>query len=305
MNTTDLLVSEERLNLPSLLKSYQEFCLLRNSQSVRAFNKLKEIWECISTELWYKGYWNDYVKCGTIVLSCAKALDNISAQGQLLNELGWAYMEQEKFDKARQQFDESLQKFQLIKNPVGECQSLRYLGTLLLRQKHLESALKCYCQALEIVVIEQTKVHKDKALAAQEAELRNVLGNLYFKLQNFHASYDELHKSLTQYRELYSEWGSPYLYYQAAPLLNLGRLYFLQKDYENARKYYAECHQLCNEINRTDMKAGVLLRLAELARAEGNEEDAEQLAKEAEEVSGKEFPALRNQAIRFRYKVES
>lgn len=299
MTKIDFDILEDRVNFVGDIQDLANLCLLGNEQSVRAFQFLHKAWdESSSAQLWYQGYWKDYFNCGNIVLKCARKLGDIAVQGKLLNELGYAYIEQEKFEQSRQYLDESLEKFQEINDVVSQCQSLQYLGTLFLRQKFLGSALKCYRQALNTVVIEQTKLPENQRLAHQEAELHNLLGNLYLNLWNFRTSEQELQMSLSQYRELDAK------YFQAAPLLNLGRLYFRQGNHEKARKYYEECRQLCDESNRTDMKGGVLLRLAELARSEGNEEEADQKAKECEEASKKEVPSLRNRAAYFRKQVK-
>lgn len=300
MNRFDFDIPDDRENFFVLIiQEHEKLCLLHDEQSVPAFEKLLKVWdECSSAQLWYQGHWSDYFRCGSIVLKCARKLGNIAVQAKLLNELGWNYMEKEKFEQARQYLDESLEKFQSINDFVSQCQSLRYLSTLFLRQQRFGSALKCYRQALSIVAIESTKLPENQRLAHQEAELHNLRGNLYLNLWNFRTSEQELRMSLSQYRELDAK------YFQAAPWLNLGRLYFRQGNYEKARKYYNECLQLCDEINRIDMKGGVLFRLAELARTQGNEEEAAQFAKECEDVSKKEVSSLRNRAAYFRKQVK-
>jgi hypothetical protein len=50
-----------------------------------------------------------------------------------------------------------------------------------------------------------------------------------------------------------------YRYYQADPLLHLGRWHFLQGEFAKAEDYYQECLQLCEEINRPDKKASALM----------------------------------------------
>jgi tetratricopeptide (TPR) repeat protein len=133
-----------------------------------------------------------------------------------------------------------------------------------------------------------------------------LLGCVYLDLQEFYESYHELHLSLENYHALlenYPNLKTRYRYYQADPLLNLGRWHFLQGDYEQARQYYQECIQLSTEINRTDTMADVLLRLAEIAETEGNEEEAVNLASEAERVAGTEITSIRDRAARFKEKV--
>jgi tetratricopeptide (TPR) repeat protein len=87
-----------------------------------------------------------------------------------------------------------------------------------------------------------------------------------------------------------------YRYYLTDPLLNLGRWHFLQGDYEQARQYYQDCLQLSKDINRPDTEATALLRLAEVAEAEGKEEKALKLARKAESVAGTEIRSVRDRA---------
>lgn len=67
--------------------------------------------------------------------------------------------------------------------------------------------------------------------------------------------------------------------------------------YRKAQSYFDRCYQLSVEIDRPDLQAGVLLRMAELARVQGEMERAEQLAQQAGEISEKEAPLLRNQSM--------
>jgi hypothetical protein len=60
---------------------------------------------------------------------------------------------------------------------------------------------------------------------------------------------------------------------------------------------------LCERIERNDLRAGVLFRMAELTRVRGDEAEAEVLAREAEEISGTEAPATRNRAAVFRVQM--
>lgn len=301
MAGSDMTLSEDRANLFRDLQSFEKKFLKRNSESDRAFNSLLCIWEKTSLDLWELGYWQDYFKCGNVALDCAKSLDNVGAQGKLLNELGWAWMEREDFAEARQYFEESLCKFQSIEDADGQCQSLRYLGVLYHRKQRFGSALKYYRQAVKLLVTKGRVAppHEQIKWAGHEAELHNIMGNLYFKLWDFSTSYRELHLSLNQYRA----WGEKFRYYQPGPLLNLGRWYFLQGDCDRARHYYNECLQLSKELHRPDMEAGVLLRLAQLAEAEGNQEEAIRLAQESEAISGRENSQLRDRAAQFKYRV--
>jgi tetratricopeptide (TPR) repeat protein len=302
----DMTMLEDRTNLLGFLQNCAKYCLVQSNESDRAFKLLFQIWEKASGKLWFLGYWNDYFRCGNIVLKSARAVNNVEVQAQLLSELGWACMEWEEFATAQKFFHESLQNYQSLQDDLKQCRLLRYLGVLSHRQEQLNSALEYFRKAWHIVKANSTKVYVDDKWAFYEAELPNVIGCVYLDLQEFYESYHELHLSLENYHALlenYPNLKTRYRYYQADPLLNLGRWHFLQGDYEQARQYYQECIQLSTEINRTDTMADGLLRLAEIAETEGNEEEAVNLASEAERVAGTEITSIRDRAARFKEKV--
>ncbi|MCL1464616.1 tetratricopeptide repeat protein [Argonema galeatum] len=299
MAKVDLTILEERTNLFSFLRDLYQICSGQNEESDRSFQLLYRVWEKTSGKLWFLGYWNDYFRCGNIVLKSAKAVNNMAIEAQLLSEMGWVCMEWEDFATTEKFFNESLHLYELLENPRGKCRLMRYLGVLSHRQQQLNSALEHYRRALEVVSANCTSSSANDNWAFHEAELPNVLGELYLELQDFSASYPELKQSLERYTSLINR----YRYYQADPLLNLGRWHFLQGEYDRARQYYQDCLQLSQEISRPDTIAGVLLRLAELAEVEGKTEEALQLASEAERVAGTEIPSVREEAARFREKL--
>jgi tetratricopeptide (TPR) repeat protein len=292
----DLEIPQERVNILSFLRQTEIKCSRQNSESNRSLDLAYQVWEKVSEQLWFLGYWNDYFNCGNIVLKSAQAVGNSGIKAQLLSELGWVCMEWEEFAKAEKYFLESLQTYESIADRKKQCRLLRYLGVLSHRQRKLDSALKYYRLALDLVTANCLGELANETWAFNEAELPNVLGEVYLDLQDFTASYRELNLSLEKYRYLINR----YRYYQADPLLNLGRWHFLQGDFEKAEEYYQECLHLCQEINRPDTKASVLLNLAELAEAEGKLEKAIEFATEAEQVAGTEVTSVRDRAARFR-----
>lgn len=299
----DLTTPEDRDNLFRFLQQCQRKCLCQSREAAGSFELLMKVWQKEGDKLWDWGYWHDCFRCGNVALKSAKALNSVEEQGWVLNVLGWISMEWEDFETAEQYFNDSLHKFESIQNPRGQCQSLRYLGVLYFRQGDLSSSLKYYRQALVHVATQSIQVSPQESSkwALHKAELHNLLGSLYLQQQDFPASYRELHLSLEKYLEL----GDKYRYFQAAPLLNLGKLHFKQGEHHKARQYYQECHQLSIELNSTDTVAGVLLRLAEVAEAENNEEEALALASEAERFAGTEVPSVRDRAARFRERLLS
>ena len=304
----DLTLQEERANLFSDLSGLAEMCLSQKDESEDSFKLLFNVWEKVSGQLWFECYWSDYFRCGNIVLKAARDVNNVEVQAQLLGELGYACMEGEDFVQAQQCFQESLQKYQLLKEFSKECKLLRYLGNLANRQKQYEIALEHYNQAGEILKAKRSQIPIDDLLALSEAELPNVIGCVYLELRDFSASYQQFHLSLKTYQILLENYPNMRIqsrYYQAAPLMNLGKWHFLQGDYEQARRYYEDCLLLSREISRNDTMATVLLSLAELAEVEGNKEEAIKLASESELVAGTEITSVREQAAIFKEKLLS
>lgn len=300
----DLNIPEERANLFSELRQFARICQLQNSESIFAFEWMFKVWIKVGEPLFEFGYWNDFERCGKVVLSSANAVNNVTAQAQILNELGWVCMEWEDFDSAHKYFDESLQKYQLLKNDRGECKMWRYFGVLSHRQGRFELAIEYYRKAWDIVTTQLTNILADENWFFQEAELHNIFGETYLELKDFSKSYKELHLSIDKYHVLVKKH-LKYRYYLTDPLLNLGRWYFLHSDYQQARQYYQDCLQLSKDISRPDTEATALLRLAEVAEAEGKDEKALKLAREAESVAGTEIRAVRERAARFRAQLLS
>ncbi|MEG4407710.1 tetratricopeptide repeat protein [Microcoleus sp. MON2_D5] len=300
---SDLSIIEERKNLFSFLQLCQEKCLSQSPESIGAFKLLMKVWKEASDQFWYLGYWNDFYRCGNIALIAAKTLNDLAAQGQVFCELGWVCMEWKDYVTAQKYFDLALQNFQAIGNDLGQCSSLRYLGVLSYRQKNLDSAIKFYYKALKIVGDERYKAPESLQYewAIHEASLHNLLGCYYLKVGLIFESYHQFNESIKKFGNL----GEMSRYYQAVPLLNLGRWHFKQGDYEKARQYYQECYQFSKDVNRPDMVASVFLEMAKLEEVEGNKEEAIKLAGEAEHIAGTEITSVREQAAIFKEKLLS
>jgi tetratricopeptide (TPR) repeat protein len=299
----DLSILEDRENLFSFLRDC-ELCLLSNNENNHSFKILFQVWNKVGIQLYELGYWDNFKRCGNIALRMAKRQNDISAQAQILLEVGWVGMEEEYFDEAQKHFKKALQKFQLLEDVIGECRALRYLGVLFQRKFHLDSAQFYYRKALKIATEQRLKALSCNQIEwlASEAEIHNILGSFYLKYWNFPASYRELYLSLEQYSYC-SKKDSQYYYYQPAPLRNLGQWYFQQGNYKKAKQYYQDCYQLSQELKRTDMAAGVLIKLAEVAKAENNKEEFLRLTEKAKHIAGNELNVVRNRAAHLKEQV--
>jgi len=300
----NLRMETERFNLYNDLLKFQAACVANQADSNRSFDLLLRIWDITGEILWLEGYWRDYLKCGGVVLDCAVQLRKWDIEGRLLNGLGWAQMEQGNLDVAERNFTRSLYIFQSINDQISQGQSLCYMSVLHFRRRYFGLSLKCYRKALHIVEEGLKQSPSNQHLLRQRAELHNLLGNLYLKLWNIRACRRELVLALQGFRNLQKRFVSPtstpYSYFQAGSLLNLGQTAMTMKAYSRAKNYFARCYRLSEELKRPDTKAGALLRLAELAQIQGHFKAANQLAKRAQDIAGQEIPPIRNQAITLR-----
>jgi tetratricopeptide (TPR) repeat protein len=304
----DLKIPDERANLFVDLGKFQARCLLESADRDRYFDWLLKIWDDTSEQLWAWGYWQDYLRCGEIALNCAMQLGKQDIEGRILNEMGWAQMEQENFAVAQDCFARSLVLFEQLGDRPSQGQSLRYMGVLHFRQRYFGSTLKLYGQALKVAQDGLKADPLNQRLLHQEAEIHNLLGNLYFKLWNLGACRREFVASFRGFWRLQrSSYVSPtpssYRYFLPVPLLNLGRTAMLAGQYGKAGHYFDRCYRLCERIDRKDLQAGVLFRMAELAKLQDEGDRAVELAQEAEAIAGTEAPATRNRAAVFRAQV--
>lgn len=312
----DLKSEEDRNNLGPDFVGFQKKCLSNSPNSDYYFDKLLKIWDLTSEILWAQGYWKDYLEYGKIALNCATQLKKRDIEGRILNELGWAQMEQEEFDIAQRCFSDSLQVFEEIGDRVGQGQSIRYMGVLHFRRHYFGLALKSYLEALKMAQDGLKLDPLNQRLLHQESEIHNLLGNFYFRLWNIKASRRELVAGLRGFRTLHKLYVAPtptssstpnsysYLYFQSAPLLTLGRVAMLSGRYRKAERYFKRCVRLCKRIDRPDTKAGVLFRMAELAKLQGKNKKAEKLAKKAGNLAEKEIPSLQKRTQNFRFQQQ-
>jgi len=291
----DIQIQDERVNIHSYLKQLESFCHSNPSEASKAFDLLYEVWEKVSPDLWNQGYWQDYSKSASVVLSCAKTASKQDIEAQVANELGYFYMERGDYDIAQNYFTISLNIAIAQQDLRRESQSLRYLGTLHVKQEDFEQALVYFKQVQ--IIIDQLPGSKfaDEKWLLYQAELPNLLGEIYLKLEQFPQSLTYLKTSLQYYQELI-ELHPYYRYFLADPLLNVGRWYFLNSELEEAESYYQDCLQLCQEIKRTDTQASVLIALAQLTQYQNQFEEAVQYAEQATAVAGTEHPTIRDEA---------
>jgi len=257
---------------------------MKEALAVGLYTEILELWDLISGELWQSGFLNPnkpgYIQYAQIALQAAQGLGNFAAECEIRNGLGWAYMERGDFSKAEAWFKSVLDCDRRTGNIGGECRTIRDLGTLAVRRNRFGTALKLYRTALRIVQAQKpdAPTEEAEAWAIREAEIYNLLGNLFLHLREYKQSWNALSHSLQKYEDL----GDKYRYYLAAPLLNMGHWHFRQGHYVEARGYYQKCLQVSTELGRKDMIAGAKFWLAHVEEVEGNLTIATRLIEEAE-----------------------
>ncbi len=305
MLSIDIHVLEERKNLFNLLRSLEEKCLLENEDRERAFSVFMKVWNALTDPLFEYGYWHDFNDFSNVVIRVAQKLNKVPEEAQSLNEIGWVNMEWGNFEIAENNFLQALQRYESLKDTQKQCRTLRYLGVLYSQKEKMEMALNYYGNALRIAIEERTKISREdrdrwNLWTCSEAELHNLLGIYYLNENEFASSCRELTLSI----ELLGSIDDPYYdYYLTDPLINSGQWYFVQQDYENAKKYYQESIDLSTKINRTDTIARGLLALAKVAEGEGDKLQAIELATKAERTAGIEIPLTREEAACFKEKI--
>ena len=305
MPTIDIHIVEERKNLSNLVRSLAEQCFLNDRDKERAFAMFLKVWEFCSGSFFFSCYWHEFSDLGHLAAKVARELNDISREAQALNELGWINMEWGHFDRAESYFMRAMQKYESLNDIRSQCRTLRYLGVLAYERKDLETAFSYYRNALEVTTNEQKKISREDGeiwnmWKFSEAELHNLLGIYYLDKLELSTSYQELQLAIALFRSIDDP---SFEYYQADPLLNLGKWYSVQQDYLHAKQYYQESLDLSWKLHRTDTISRVLLLFAQIAEAEGDDPKAIALATEAEQTAGIEITVTREAAAQFKERL--
>lgn len=285
-------IVEWPLAIPDSRTNFYSFMRLCLAQ--REYAKVLDLWEEASEEMWRFGYWNDYARCGHTVLEMAYLLGDEALEGDMLNRLGYLYMEKGEFNLAHKYFHDSLAVFTKLHDTINQSRVLRDLGTLALRCERPGDTLRYYTEALKIIASEKPSTNITGIWIRREAELHSLRGNLYLKLKDYTTAGQEILHSLEMYRTIRDE----YLYFQIGPLLNLGRWFQARKDLHNAENAYIICVEISQKLGRTDTISGALIRLSALEEAKGHSNNAQRLVNRAEQIAGTEQSYNRNIALK-------
>jgi tetratricopeptide (TPR) repeat protein len=225
-------------------------------------------WNFISTFLWVKGYWDEYVACDELTLEAAKKHENQEIIATVLSELGWVSIDRGDYEKAVQMVNQAHAIFTELGNHYWRVTTMIYMGIANYRAGFLEEAESFYKRAMEIAEQEQ--------LEERIGTLKNYLGSLYRKQGD-----------LVKARQVYQE--SLAIHGRAnnnnrlmATFRNLGALEFTEGNFAKSREYYNNGLNIAMKSEKKDMIAGLSYKLAELEEKEGNLESALNLASLAE-----------------------
>lgn len=260
-----------------------------------------EMWNLISQPLWQLGYRDSSFHCAQIALKSAIKERNHQNEAKALSEIAWILMERRNFPESRKYFLHALNNYEIEKMPLQISTTLRDIGTLWLQEHKGGPALRNYRKALKIItryLENDNKLQRDEKILARQAEIYNLLGALLFNMNDDYTSGIYLLKALDGYRKL----GKNYIYYQTAPLLNIGRWFDGRKKYSESMKFYKYCYDISLSINRKDTAAGALIRMAETAEKTGQYFNRDFYAIKAAQLSGTTFNSLRERAITLKSK---
>jgi tetratricopeptide (TPR) repeat protein len=156
-------------------------------------------------------------------LTLAEQRDNLALQARVKRDLDIAFGKQGQHEKAIHYAQQSLEITQKIGDCQGEADSLIDLGDAYYYLNEYQRALDCYQQSLEIT----QKIGDRKG----EAVSLNNLGNAYYSLGEYRQAIEYLQKSLEIKRNIGDREG------EAVSLNNLGSAYYSLGEYQLANDY--------------------------------------------------------------------
>jgi tetratricopeptide (TPR) repeat protein len=96
-------------------------------------------------------YWPDWEKTHRLALDGAHQLNDRSMQAALLNNLANAHLRQQHWDKAKDAYEQSLERCTTVQDPLGEANTLINLGILYTYQDQIETTIELWQKALTLL----------------------------------------------------------------------------------------------------------------------------------------------------------
>jgi tetratricopeptide (TPR) repeat protein len=174
------------------------------------------------------------------------------------NNIGVFYKNQGALEKAMSYYLESLELNREIGNTIGEAYSMNNIGSVYSLQSDYDNALLFYLKSYQLLdSIKDTK---------------NIVGALN-NLGNVYLAKGEDYRAIGFYKtglRLFSEDTSA----NYDPYLNIGKVYFMRKEYKRAKTYYLQSLNMNNDRNNLLGKAFALHHLSGWYSANNQRDEA-------------------------------
>ncbi len=213
------------------------------------------LWRAVSTFLWVRGYWDDYVDCDQWALEATKRIEDEDTRPIVLSELGWAAVERADYAQATDLLDEAYERFRLANRREWLCIVQAYLTIAELRQGHLDEAEQHCREGLALAVADEYPVR---------ATLTIYLGCVYRKRGALEEARQILMSVLDSLRAQDDRRRL------MVALFDLGSLEFEEGNTSEAQRLYEEALQIAQGSGQADLVAGLSYRLARIAEQAGS-----------------------------------
>lgn len=260
----------DRLNFLTHLR----FILTSSQISPDSFTTAYAYWDKVSLNWWQSAYWSEYAQGSQLILEYATKLKNREICAKCLSQIASFHMYwNNNYSTAQRLFLSAFLAYHRTPDPFvrleGQHHTLRDFGTTIIRQNNYLLAGPVYFLSWLYLkkLMPLAKSPRQQTLSRlRQAEIYNLSGNLLYHFIPFRRlSRRLLQQSLRHYQSL----GKKYHYFQAAPLINLGRLSTLTGDYRKAAYYFRQCAGLSLRLKRWDTYSGALFRLSEVYELQG------------------------------------
>ncbi len=215
-------------------------------------------------------------------LDLARNIPYRSLLANILNSIGYLYLEQEAYQEAKKYLDESLEIFVSQKNQTDTAMVLLNLGVVEQRQGNLEQALVDFQKSLE----KATAIsNKDVMIAAGEG-----IGAIHIEKKDYAAAFEILEKSHSLALEIADQNRI------AEVLWRKAELYYANRSYAEAEALSENAYRIAREFNLSKLSYLTAMSLGQAYLRQGKADLAQKTLTQAidqieelrDQVAGKE-----------------
>lgn len=189
----------------------------------------------------------------------------------ILNSLGGMFTEQGEYTKARKSYDESMQIFRGLRDPIGRATVMNNgFGEIARRQGKYAAAVRAYKAALRIF-----RKYKDRANRMRQAAVLNNLGEAYRLQRQYSRAEQWYRKSLHISTELDDKMSISLL------LANLANVAHARGRYQAAKELCEKSLKMAEELPDQQGVARALSYLGDVSSSEGDYEGAIKLYRDS------------------------